>query len=152
MEDVELFKELLDKLPDFKIQSCLKEHISKYNLHSDYIEFIAKLNKDYVDNSNIFIELFKRNVNVLYVDKQFNKNVLKKVDIDKDNWFWYARLLKHTEDEVYPKRNFLQPTYLLERLKPITDQLTEADLRDDEFRDLYNTLTQLYEKYEVEEK
>lgn len=151
MEDEILFRELLEKLPDNKIQFYLKDYISSNNLHSNYIEFIAKLNKDYIDNSNRFIEQFKRNVNVLYLDTQLNKNVLKKVDIDKDNWFWYARLLKYTEDEVYPKRNFLQPTYLLERLKPITDELTEQDLRDSEFRDLYNILLKLYKKYEMEE-
>ena len=150
MENEILFRELLEKLPDYTIQKCLLNYISKNNLHSAYIESIVNLNKDYIDNSNRFIEAFKRNVNVLYTDNMFDKNVLKKVDIDKNNWFWYARLLKYTEDEVYPKRNSLQPTYLLGRLKPITDELTEQDLRDDEFRDLYNVLLHLYKKYEME--
>ena len=80
----------------------------------------------------------------------FGKNVLKNVDIDKDNWFWYARLLKYSEDEVFLKSNFWQPIYLLKRLKAITDKLTDNDLRDNELVDLYNTLLKLYEKYEVE--
>lgn len=147
-EEIE-FKNLLEKLSDSAIQRCLFNYISKNNLHSNYMEFIIKLNKDYIDNSNRFITSFKRNVNTLYVDKHGNKKVFKDVDIDKDNWFWYARLLKCTEDEIYPKQNFLQPVYLLKRLKPITDNLTNKDLRDDEFIDLYRTLLKLYEKYEV---
>lgn len=145
----ENFIELLRKLPDNTIQSCLKEYISKNNLHSNYMEFIIKLNKDYIDNIVNFIVPFKRAVNTLYVDEMFDKNVLKKVDIDEKNWFWYARLLKYSEDEIYPKQNFLQPVYLLKRLKPITDNLTKEDLRDDEFVDLYDNLTKLYKEYEI---
>lgn len=143
------FRELLNKLSDNTIQRCLFNYISKNNLHSSYIEFITKLNKDYIEKSNDFIRYSKRNINAIYIDKMFGKNVLKNVDIDKDNWFWYARLLKCSEDEIYPKSNFWQPIYLLKRLKAITDKLTDKDLRDDELVELYNTLLKLYEKYEV---
>lgn len=123
--------------------------MSENNLHADYIEFIIKLNKDYIDKTNSFIRYFKRSVNAICVDKMFNKNVLKNVDIDKDNWFWYARLLKCTEDSIYPTENFWQPIYLLKRLKPITDDLIKADLKDDELVELYDILNKLYKEYEV---
>lgn len=145
----EEFRELLNNLPDNTIQTLLREYISKNNLHSSYIEFIIKLNKDYIDKTNSFIQYFKRSVNALCIDEMFNKNVLKNVGIDKDNWFWYARLLKCTEDETYPTSNYWQPIYLLKRLKGITDNLAETDLRDNELVDLYNTLLKLYKKYEV---
>lgn len=143
------FRELLNALSDNTIQYLLKEYISENNLHSNYIEFVAKLNKDYINKSNYFIRYFKSSVNAIYIDKMFGKNVLKNVDIDKDNWFWYARLLKCSEDETYPTSNYWQPIYLLKRLKTITDKLTDKDLRDDELVELYNTLLKLYEKYEV---
>lgn len=147
----EQFRELLNNLSDNTIQTFLREYISKNNLHSSYMDFIIKLNKDYIEKSNDFIRYSKRNINAICIDKIFGKNVLKNVDIDKENWFWYARLLKCSEDEIYPKSNFLQPIYLLKKLKAITDKLTDKDLRDDELVDLYNTLIKLYEKYELEE-
>lgn len=145
------FKELLEELPDNMIKNCLAEYISKNNLHSTYIEFITKLNKNYIEESNNFIVGMKQCINMLYTDKHGNKKVLKNVDIDKDNWYWYARLLKYSEDEKYLKQNFLQPTYLLKRLKPITDTLTTNDLKKDELIDLYNNLLELYKKYKIGE-
>lgn len=147
-----MFKELLNNLSDNTIQTLLREYISKNNLHSSYMDFIIKLNKDYIEKSNDFIRCSKRNINAICIDKMFGKNVLKNVDIDKENWFWYARLLKCSEDETYPTSNYWQPIYLLKRLKAITDKLADNDLRDNELVDLYNTLLKLYEKYEVEDK
>lgn len=143
-----VFKELLYSLDKDTVASIISKYIKENRLHTRYINLITELSEDYINKSNYFIERFKMDVNALYVDEQFGKKVLKEVDIDEQNWYWYARLLRDTEDEVYPKRNYYRPTYLLKRLMPIIADLDVSKLKDDEERyELYKVCLDLYEKY-----
>lgn len=143
-----IFKDLLRSLDKEKIKYYLSEYIKEKHLYSEYIDFISKIASDYTTNTNKFIESFKRNVNVLYLDENLGYDIFKNVDINEKNWYWYARLLKYSEDEIYPKNNYLQPTYLLKRLKPIIAYL-DTDNLDEELKDLYNICLNLISKYKA---
>lgn len=154
-----LFKEeqlAYDSLQSLNIEqakSIIMAYIQDNRLHSEYADLLSQLLKGYINDTNSFIEIFKRDVNNLYIGEMFEHKVLENVDIDEKNWFWYARLLKHTEDEVYPKRNFLQPTYLLGRLKPIIVNMDAEELKnkaDDELYELYKLCLNLMGKYGLE--
>ena len=150
MEEERLLKELLISINKDKVKNIIFEYIIKNRLHSEYIELITSLSKNYIDESNIFIERMKRDVNVLYVDKQLGYKVMKDVEINENNWYWYARVLRDTEDEIYPKNNFLQPVYLLNRLKPIIANIDARTIeKDDELLELYKVCLDLYDKYGI---
>ncbi len=145
-----LLRNLLRNIDKKKVKSIISDYIKEQRLHVEYIDLITELNKDYIEKSNFFIERFKRDVNALYVDENFGKNVMKNVDIDEKNWFWYARLLRDTEDEQYPKNNFFTPKYLLERLKPIIAKLNASKLeKDQELYELYRFCLNLISKYKL---
>ena len=147
--ELELIK-LLNEIDKDRVKIILTDYITSNKLHSEYLTIIPTIAKDYMDKSNAFIVNMKRDVNSLYVDENFGKNVMKNVDIDEKNWFWYARLLRDTEDEEFAKNNFFMPTYLLQRLKPIIDELDiEKIKRDKEFLELYNCVSDLCKKYNI---
>lgn len=148
--ELELIK-LLNEIDKDRVKKIITHYITSNKLHSEYLTIIPWIAKDYIDKSNAFIVNMKRDVNCLYLDENFGKNIMKNVDIDEKNWFWYARLLRDTEDENYPKSNFLMPTYLLQRLKPIIEKLDiEKIKRDKEIIELYNCVSDLCKKYNIE--
>lgn len=151
MNKEQMLEDLLNELNKNVVKNIIAEYISKNNLHSEYIEMIPKISADYIDKSNSFIARFKRDVNALYVDKQLGYKVMKDTEINEKNWFWYARLLRSTEDEIYPKQNYFQPTYLLKRLKPIIAEINEKEL-DEELFELYQVCLNLYHKYGIVEE
>ena len=147
-EDEKQLIKLLNELDAKKIKFIIANYIKENRLHSEYIELIVEISRDYIEESNFFIERMKRDVNSLYVDKICGKNVMKNVEIDNKNWFWYARLLRDTEDETYPKSNFFSPKYLLDRLKPIIAELNVEELKKNkELYELYKIVLDLYSKY-----
>ena len=146
---VKLLKESLKVLPKEISIAIIKDYICDNNLHSEYISLISELSADYINRSNKFIEDFKRDVNALYLPEQFNHNIFKHIDIDEKNWFWYARLLKYTEDEVYPKSNFFVPSYLTERLYNIVKDLdiNSGSCVYNELKELKDLVVKLHNKY-----
>ena len=146
---VKLLEESLRALPKGIVMGIMKDYICDNNLHSEYIGLISELSADYINKSNKFIKDFKRNVNTLYLPEQFNHNIFKHIDIDEENWFWYARLLKHTEDEVYPKSNFFTPIYLVDRLYNIVKDLdiNSGSCIYDELKELKDLVIDLHNKY-----
>ena len=149
-EEELLFEQLLYFLDKNTVKSIISKYIKDNRLHTEYINLIVELSENYINKSNHFIERFKRDVNVLFLDENCGKKIFKNIDIDEENWFWYARLLRDTEDEIYPKSNYLKPRYLLQRLKPIIAHLDVSKLKNDiELYDLYKFCLNLYDKYGV---
>lgn len=145
LKDIEILNEL-EKRPIDSVKEIFTEYICRKNLQIEYLDIIPKLAKNYSNEAIEFIKGFKRAVNALYMGEKFDKNIFENVDIDKYNWFWYARILKYTEDENFPKSNFLQPSYLLSRLEPIIKELDPSKL-DEELTELYNISINLMKKY-----
>ncbi len=131
-------------------KNVILTYITEKRFHTSYIEAINELMKDYVEKTNSFIVQFKQDVNSLYSENNLGYDIFKNVDINSKNWFWYARLLRDSEDEIYPKCNFLQPTYLLDRLKPIIAELDKNNLPDNELKELYVIVLNLIGKYGIE--
>ena len=131
-------------------KNVILTYITEKRLHTSYIEAINELMKDYVEKTNSFIVQFKQDVNALYSENNLGHDIFKNVDINSKNWFWYARLLRDSEDEIYPKCNFLQPTYLLGRLMPIIAELDKNNLPDNELKELYVIVLNLIGKYGIE--
>ena len=146
---VKLLEESLRALPKGIVMGIMKDYICDNNLHSEYTSLISELSADYINKSNKFIKDFKRDVNTLYFPEQFNHNIFKHIDIDEENWFWYARLLKHTEDEVYPKSNFFAPRYLVDRLYNIVKDLeiNSGSCIYNELEELKDLVINLHNKY-----
>lgn len=135
-------------------KNVILTYIIEKRLYTSYIEAINELMKDYIEKANSFIVQFKQDVNVLYLENNLGHNIFKNVDINSKNWFWYARLLRDSEDEVYPKCNFLQPTYLLGRLKPIIANIDVERIKnrsDDELYKLYKICLDLMSKYGIQD-
>lgn len=145
MGDLEEFNRLLDTLPENVIQHYLLKHISDKRLHSDYIKLIVDINKDYIDDSNWFIERMKRDVNAIMLDEQYGHKIFKDADITDKNWFWYARIIRDVEDEKFPKRNYFKSVYLLKRVYDIIIKFTMEEVQsfDEERRSLYNDMIKL---------
>ncbi len=146
----ELAYNFLCGLTNEDAKNVILTYITEKRLHTSYIEAINELMKDYVEKTNSFIVQFKQDVNALYSENNLGHDIFKNVDINSKNWFWYARLLRDSEDEVYPKCNFLQPTYLLGRLKPIIAELDKSNLPDNELKELYVNVLNLIGKYGIE--
>ena len=149
-EDMGYAIRALDRLPHNEASLVIIDYIRKNDLHDEYIDQLVQLGREYTAHSANFIRRFKQDVNALYIDKQFGHNVLQNVDINEKNWFWYARLLRDTEDEEFPKQNFFQPTYLLGRLKPIIANIDVEKIKDksdDELYELYKICLDLMSKY-----
>ena len=143
-------KKLLSELTKEEAEYVITNYIQENNLQIEYAETLIKIIKNYSQKAIDFIVRFKQDVNVLYVDRNFNHSVLENVDIDEKNWFWFARLLRDSEDNTYPSRNYLQPVYLLERLKPIIDKVDVEKIRGyADLEELYQICLNLIEKYHI---
>lgn len=151
MDKIKNARSALEDLSKEEASMIIIEYISSHKLELEYIDKITELVKIYSNRATDFIIQTKRDINALFVDSQFGHDVFKNIDINENNWFWYARLLRDAEDEVFPKRNYLQPTYLLGRLKPIIANLDVKKIKNySDLYELYGVCLSLMDKYGVE--
>jgi hypothetical protein len=143
-------RNVLSELTVDEAKLVIADYIKSNHLEIEYADVLVQIIKNYAQMATDFIVRFKQDVNVLYVDHNFGHSVLENVDIDEKNWFWFARLLRESEDEVYPTRNYLQPTYLLERLKPIIEKIDLEKIKGySDLEELYQICLNLMKKYNV---
>ena len=152
-EQLDIFNKLI-LMSDDQVWVVFRKYIENKHLYSKYINRMAELNSKYVEKVERDMLFFKRDVNFLYQPEAFGHEILKGADITEKNWFWYARILRDSENEDYPNGNFIQPTYLLKRLKPILDSFDEDKLNkygpnNDETEELYNRMRELMKKYNI---
>ncbi len=147
-----MLKTSLKKVDKQKAKQIIARHIKDNRLHSEYIEMVLDLSKDYIDKANEFIIQIKQDANFFYQNKIMQTKILENIKITKDNWFWYARILRDTEDEIYPNRNYFKPTILLEKLLPIITDIKLNEIYDIELRQLYYTCLNLFKRYNMIEE
>ena len=153
-KEEQLAYDSLSQLSVEQAKAIIISYITDNRLHAEFADLTAKMLHDYIMETNSYITRFKRDVNALYVESQLGYDVFKNVDINENNWFWYVRLLRDTEeDEKFPKQNFFQPVYLLKRLNPIMNKLDVEKVKNynEEFAELYQVYVDLCKKYLIED-